>query len=266
MKFLHISDTHYLIDNPGSLYGIDYDPNTILEQFLASHNFSPYEFIVHTGDVMSDGTVLDYQAFEDLMAKYIPADIPIYYIPGNHDKRSQFKEVFTPNYEGDKIFYKVEHGDYRLLFLDTLIEGQHDGELGDEQEQWFINELENDFGLGTLVFQHHPYEIGWKEEEIELTVSDSVKNAIAQSNVIGLFSGHLHQGQTSIVYGKPQFSANSLSFGISLRHDRFMRNNRLGYQIVDVREDLVKYYPEISYPNVTDYQEEVKVVDLIAGE
>lgn len=265
MKFLHISDTHYLIDNPGSLYGIDYDPNTVLEDFLATHDFTPYEFIAHTGDVMSDGDSLDYQSFKELMAKYVPSDIPMYFVPGNHDKRDPFKEVFASEYNGDRIYYKVEHGNYRLIFLDTLIEGQHDGKLGNEQENWLIEELNTNFGLGTLIFQHHPYEIGWKEDEFEITVSDSLKNAISNSDVVALFSGHLHQGQTSIVYGKPQFSANSLSFGISLRHDRFMRNNRLGYQIVDIRDNLVKYYPEISYPVVTDYREEVKVVDLKKG-
>ncbi len=265
MKFLHISDTHYLINNPGNLYGVSYEPNNIFEDFLKNHDFTVYDFIVHTGDIISDGNETDYAAFKGLMSEYIPDEIPIYYVLGNHDKREAFYNAFNINHSENKYYYSINHQGYRLVFLDTLVEGDHAGSLGTMQENWVIEELKKPSKNGTLIFQHHPYEIGWHENEIELTVSNDYQNAIRASDCIGFFSGHLHMGQSSIVYGKPQFSANSLAFGISLRKDRFMRNNRLGYQIVSVDKDIIKYYPEISYPLVTDYQEEVKVVDLQAG-
>lgn len=265
MKFLHISDTHYLMNNPGDLYGVNFEPNNIFEKFLKSHDFSVYDFIVHTGDIISDGNKEDYSAFKQLIAQYIPNEIPVYYVLGNHDKREDFVEIFEPNFSKKKYYYSVNYQGYRLIFLDTLAKGEHAGVLGLEQENWIIEELKKSSENGTLIFQHHPYEIGWHSGELEISVSENYKNAIQHSDCIGLFSGHLHMGQSSIVYGKPQFSANSLAFGISLRKDRFMRNNRLGYQIVSIDEDIIKYYPEIIYPTVTDYQEEVKIVNLQDG-
>jgi 3',5'-cyclic-AMP phosphodiesterase len=85
--------------------------------------------------------------------------MPVYLIPGNHDRREALREVFAdaPYWpKGERLSYVVEDYPVRLVALDTLLPGRTEGELGEEQLAWLAARLAEGPGKPTIVFMHHP--------------------------------------------------------------------------------------------------------------
>src|SRR5579859_7313291 len=82
LRFLHISDTHIRADPAFTLYG--HQPYAALKQLVATINALPYpfDFVLHTGDVVDDGQADSYATARSLLNQL---RVPIYYLSGNHD-------------------------------------------------------------------------------------------------------------------------------------------------------------------------------------
>lgn len=244
MKFLHLTDTHYLKSDHEAA-------QQMLEQLAKQVAFECLDFVVHTGDLTNDGDEADYQALKDLMEATFPKDLPIYYCLGNHDLKRDYNKVFEGKDTSDLHYFTVNHRGYRIIILDTSIEGLHDGEVKGDQAEWLFQELSEPSEKGTLIFQHHPYGIGWAEGVAECKVETGFFDRLKQSDVLAIFTGHLHMQRNSLVEGIPQYSANSTRFGITLYKKQLWISDRTGYSLVSVSDGLIDYYPEILVPNQT---------------
>jgi 3',5'-cyclic AMP phosphodiesterase CpdA len=116
------------------------------------------DVVVITGDLTESGLPAEYANLVALIRKYLT--MPVYVIPGNHDRRDNFRRELAhlsgvtagPAY----VQYAVEDYPVRLVMLDTLVPGHGHGELRDEQLTWLDRTLAAAPSKPTLIGMHHP--------------------------------------------------------------------------------------------------------------
>jgi len=127
--------------------------------------------------------------------------IPVFLIPGNHDRRENLKAVFS-DYPGMQqneqyVQYSVDCGPIRLVALDTVVPEQHHGALRPEQLDWLATELARDPQRPTIIFMHHPpFACGIQHmDQIRLLEgADTLAHIIRQNpQVERLLRGHHHR-------------------------------------------------------------------------
>ena len=259
VKFLHISDTHFRNDYEGSLdpWELDYDPVAIFEEFLAGYDYTDIDFVAHTGDLIHDGTQEDYHSLKKLMDKYIPQEIPFFCCLGNHDIKKDFYRGFHGVDEEGLYCHQETINGYRLIFLDTSQEGSHDGIIDSTQEQWLFNILEEPSENGTLIFQHHPLEISWVSGLEKTQVSDDYIDKLNETDIMGIFTGHLHQNRHVLLGKIPQHTANSFVFGINRIEGQLWNTNCLGFSEVEIDNQQLDVYTGIVRPEVKKFNTDI---------
>lgn len=148
-----------------------------------------------TGDLTDTGTEASYLHLKELLGSL---EIPLYVIPGNHDRREELRSAFLHHpympREGS-IHYAIDDYPVRLIGLDTLVEGKDHGVLSQEQLSWVENTLKKDSRKPTLIFMHHPpIKIGMKLfDQINCIAPQAFESLIKErENVIGVLTGHYH--------------------------------------------------------------------------
>lgn len=114
------------------------------------------DVVLATGDLTDTGRTEEYEVLRQELGR-LP--MPVYLVPGNHDRRAGLREVFgklpyLP--ESERFSYTIEDHAVRLIALDTLIPGETHGEVGAEQRQWLERQLAAQPERATIVFMHHP--------------------------------------------------------------------------------------------------------------
>jgi 3',5'-cyclic-AMP phosphodiesterase len=127
--------------------------------FRAVSRLSPRpDIVVITGDLTESGLDTEYGNVAWLLRKWLP--MPVFVIPGNHDRRAPFRQAFQhlPGVTTDPHYvqYAVEDYAVRLVMLDTLVAGAAHGELGTEQLEFLDRTLAAAPDKPTIVAMHHP--------------------------------------------------------------------------------------------------------------
>jgi 3',5'-cyclic AMP phosphodiesterase CpdA len=154
------------------------------------------EIVLATGDLTDTGGVEEYRV---LRREFQRLRVPIYLIPGNHDRREGLREVFgdlpyLPK-EGP-ISYVIDAHRVRLVALDTSILGKTEGEVGAAQLAWLDAQLAAAPGRPTIVFMHHPpFPTGIGHmDRINCVDGDKVAEVIARHpQVERVLCGHHHR-------------------------------------------------------------------------
>jgi 3',5'-cyclic-AMP phosphodiesterase len=198
MLIAHLTDTH--VTAPGAMLGgrIDSGANLsrAVERLLAL-DASP-DCVVMTGDLTDSGTPESYAALRHHLARL---SMPVYAIPGNHDRREPMRQAFAdcawmPPEPGSPLCYEVELGPFTLIALDSLVEGKDYGALGARQLDWLRDRLVRASRRRVLVMVHHP------PVNSGIAVMDAMKLQdagplgelmVAHPNVERILCGHLHR-------------------------------------------------------------------------
>jgi 3',5'-cyclic AMP phosphodiesterase CpdA len=127
--------------------------------FRAASRLRPQpDVVIITGDLTESGLDAEYANVTRLLRKWLP--MPVFVIPGNHDKRSPFREGLRhlPGVTTDPHYvqYTVEDHAVRLVMLDTLVPGADHGELRAEQLDYLDRTLAAAPDKPTIVAMHHP--------------------------------------------------------------------------------------------------------------
>jgi 3',5'-cyclic AMP phosphodiesterase CpdA len=170
MILAQITDTHIVA--PGKLFGCpvqgaapdservrrELDTAQYLARAVAVLNalVPRPDLAVVTGDLVDLGEPAEYEHLRQLLA---PLQMPVFVIPGNHDER----EALRASFAGDGYLpgegylqYTVEDYPVRLVALDTVIPGRHDGELCAGRLGWLDAVLAAQPARPTLILMHHP--------------------------------------------------------------------------------------------------------------
>jgi Icc protein len=143
---------------PGLMCNRVVDTNALLGRAvdaLAALRPAP-DVVLATGDLTDTGRDDEYRVLRRELDRL---GMPIYVVPGNHDRREGLRQAFAdapymPK-EG-RLSYVVDDHKVRLVALDTLIPGKTHGELGPEQLAWLDRQLAAAPERPTVVFMHHP--------------------------------------------------------------------------------------------------------------
>lgn len=115
------------------------------------------DVVLITGDMTDCGLVEEYELLGSLLAR-LP--MPVFMVPGNHDRRDNLRRVFAdwPSIVSDPDFvqFAVEHFPLRLIGLDTLIPGESGGELCARRLDFLRRALAAQPERPALIFMHHP--------------------------------------------------------------------------------------------------------------
>lgn len=157
MIIAQISDLH--VRPEGLLCNERVDSNAMLAaqvRALAELPVKP-DCVVATGDLADRGLIEEYEHLRRLLA---PLDMPVFLVPGNHDRRENLLAVFggtsrLPVTEGF-AHYVVEDFPVRLVGLDTVVPGRGEGDFCATRAAWLRERLGEDDGRPVALFMHHP--------------------------------------------------------------------------------------------------------------
>lgn len=225
LRFAHISDTHLTPGDRTEMRVEHYSPRVMAlirsaavarnpdgashenppvpasiatKKMISEINRLPFtlDFVLHTGDIMTDATVDEYAYTKDI---FRALNYPIHYIPGNHDNSEGIQrnlvgvETVKPTYD-----YVVEANGVQLVCVDSASSGSdHGGKLNDEQLAWLDGLCSADSDQPMIVAIHHHIR-KFDSHFIDFfgTANGDDIHAIlrkAGSRLRGVFSGHIHQ-------------------------------------------------------------------------
>jgi Icc protein len=185
-----ITDTHLLTERAALLRGWDVWGG--LQQVLARVSQQQPDGLLLTGDLADQGCPMAYGHLKDAIAAL---NLPVYWLPGNHDDLAVMQTVFHPSLMA--ATRSIDLGTWRLLLLNSVLPGARFGEghLSWEELQWLETELTRHSQQPTAIALHHhpvPTGIDWLDQM-------QVQNAGAFLAMLGEFPqvrlvtfGHIH--------------------------------------------------------------------------
>lgn len=216
MLIAQVSDTHIVAKGKHwqaePLTEVDKRLSQVVD-FLNALNPAP-EIVLFTGDITDEGDPQSYHYFKEIIG---PLKFPYFVIPGNHDRREEMRAAFSDKFYMPKqgfIHYVIEGYPLRLIGLDTLVEGEHYGQICKERLSWFEHILKTDPKKPTLIFMHHPpTKVGVKlfDEMICFTPPEFNSLILKYDNILGIIAGHYHHLCVSSFGGKNCFLAPSVA-------------------------------------------------------
>src|SRR5262245_41325009 len=141
MMIAQITDMH--IRPPGRIAYGRVDTNAMLEAAVATLEALPRkpDLVIATGDLTDCGLAEEYEVLGDILE---PLSMPVYLVPGNHDRRAELLEEFGSDGYFQKdgfLHYVVEGHEVRLIGLDTVVPGEGYGEMCAERLAWLEGRL-----------------------------------------------------------------------------------------------------------------------------
>ena len=116
------------------------------------------DVVLITGDLTECGLDEEYANLSTLLRKWLP--MPVFVIPGNHDRRGSLREVLQhlPGVTSDPEYVQYVVDDYpvRIVMLDTIVPGSGHGELRSAQLEFLDRTLAAAPDKPTLIGMHHP--------------------------------------------------------------------------------------------------------------
>jgi 3',5'-cyclic AMP phosphodiesterase CpdA len=218
MLIAHISDFHVFADAPETSL-VRADIVDAARKVVADiAGLKPgIDAVMFTGDLTDGGSADDYALLSDILS---PIKVPVFAVPGNHDKRPGLRAAFggtLPFGPGPFLNYEAEFASLRILTLDTLVDGQVAGALDATQLDWLAERLKQPSETLTLILMHHPAfpsgiptldAMSLREGRQELG-----RLVAAHRGPLRILSGHIHRPFQSIwngafcaVGGSPAFT------------------------------------------------------------
>ena len=157
MMIAQITDLH--VRPRGKVAYERVDTNAMLEAAVATIEALPRkpDLVIATGDLADCGLAAEYKVLRELLE---PLSMPVYLVPGNHDRRAELLAEFgSDGYlrNGDGfLHYTVEGHELRLIGLDTVVPGHGHGEMCAARLAWLEGRLGEKPEQPTLIFMHHP--------------------------------------------------------------------------------------------------------------
>lgn len=133
--------------------------NTMLARALATlRSLDPApDALILSGDLTDCGLVEEYELLRRMLE---PLAMPVYLIPGNHDRREALRAVFGdwPTFGDHPEFvdFAADIGPLRLIGVDTVVPGHGHGALCDARLDRLREALDAASDRPTLLALHHP--------------------------------------------------------------------------------------------------------------
>ncbi len=182
MRIAHISDSHI---TPGGEFQKD-----VFSQIVEEINNTPYDLVVHTGDVTDTGLR---EAYERSFSLIETIKKPLVIMPGNHDSRNVGYELFEEYFGDLNGVYQGE--DYVLIYADSSIPDRNEGRVGSSKFTWLKSQLVkySSKKLKIVAVHHHlvPVPKAGTERNVLFNAGDLL-DLFQRYDVDLVLSGHRH--------------------------------------------------------------------------
>ena len=198
MLIAQLSDLH-VMPHGELAYGV-VDTNPLVErafQAVAALQPAP-DAVILSGDLVDGGGDAEYDILAELIRRHLR--MPVYLIPGNHDRREGIKArlAHLPGVGDDPRFvhYVVDDFPVRLVMLDSIVPEQGHGELCAARLNFLDRALSAGPKKPTLVVLHHPpFLTGIAHmDDVSLRNPDALEALIRRHpQVERILCGHAHR-------------------------------------------------------------------------
>ncbi len=248
LTFVQISDTHLYLDPEQVTDFIPFSPLPGTNAVIDAVNALPFpiDFVLHTGDVMTDPeNAEDYQYAVQLLSRL---NAPVYYMPGNHDRTDGMRQYLMPGHvfpSDSQFYYAFEVNGVQIVMLDSHIPRTGHGIISDEQFEWLAEICTpSDPRPLVVALHHHPIELGvpWFDT-LALRNGQTLHNRLSQvrDRLRGVFYGHIHQNTATMRDGISYFSCLSSWYQLRSWHGQKQPHKdpvqQPGFNVVTVTAD-----------------------------
>lgn len=198
MLIAHMSDLH--VRPFGEAANRVVETNMMAERALrqiAALEPAP-DAVVITGDLTDCGRTSEYAELKRLLNRRLPC--PVYVVPGNHDRRDNFRAALAdlPGVTTDPEFvqYAVDFGELHLIMLDSVVPGAGHGELCLRRLAFLDEALKAAAGRPVLIGLHHPpllTGVAAMDSIPLLNPEALLTRAARHGRVLAILSGHHHR-------------------------------------------------------------------------
>jgi len=206
---------------------------------------------VFGGDLTNHGESKAYERIKDFVSELSSSGSPVLLALGNHDSRIPFRKVVlgdqTASDDDERYYYSQTFGDLRIVVLDSMIPGETDGQLGQEQLHWLdatLSERGTDFK--DVVVVHHPSIPRGvpRLDDFLLRDRESFESVIGRHRPMAVLCGHSHVPTTSAFGGTVHYAGPASAFML----DPSVRKGAramigAGFTICTVRENKLVINP-----------------------
>jgi len=236
LRIIQISDTHLFDDTEKTLLGIKTQESfqAVIDHLKKSAG--EIDFIIHSGDLSQDGSDSAYLRLGDMFKEF---EVPVYYVPGNHDnaKQMQHSYPYETIFNDKHIILKTWH----IILLNSQIPEKVPGYLDESQLRHLKHCLTSyPEHHAMIVFHHQPLPVGsqWLDK-LGLTNADEFWQTIANHPTVkGIFFGHVHQEHEAIKNGIKCYSVPSTCIQFKRQQDAFgLEKLPPGYRLIHLYED-----------------------------
>lgn len=192
MKIIQITDTHLFSSDELTIFGVKSNSkfNEVIKK-INDTEIHDTDIIFLTGDISQDETP---ESYKKAAKKLSTLNVPIYWIPGNHDDTKQMKKIFsiTKNFNSN-VCASFNH--WQFIFLNTKLDGTNEGYLSQSELIMLKNQLAEipaDKKI-VIVMHHHPAAVGTPLiDQYILQNKQAFWDIVIGTNVELIICGHVH--------------------------------------------------------------------------
>ncbi len=205
--FVHISDSHFGPTADYSRHGHQPQPCVERAVELINNLPTPPDFVVHTGDVVTDPND---ESYRRAAAVFSQLTVPVYYVTGNHDQARDIRRFMTlgPHQpltaDPDVLSYAFAVKGYRFVVLDARGPDEIDPHgLLSEAQLDVVRAEATAVGPPLAIFMHFPALLMnaiWMDQNMLVLNGDTLHQALrpARERLRGVFYGHVHQSMQTM--------------------------------------------------------------------
>ncbi len=214
MRFLHISDLHYLNDYNGKggvyhnvLANMD-NPFLQLQQ-ITDICGKDFDFIIVSGDICEYGEVEDYLSARNRLEEVF--NCPAYVCSGNHDNKDNLIRAFDKERTDGELFEVINAGEAIIVMLDSSHPDYNDGFISEKSCDLLQQALSINTPKPLFVVTHH--HLVYDQFVMETASYPArLEEIIHNSGITAILTGHTHHIYHGTFAGKPYHTTGSLSF------------------------------------------------------
>jgi 3',5'-cyclic AMP phosphodiesterase CpdA len=235
--FIQLTDTQFGMFDANKSFAKETE---LYEKTVAGINRLKPDFVVITGDLVNDQNNRSQVAEFKRISANVSNDIPVYYIPGNHDigQSPTQKEIdqFISDYGADR--FSFTHKNSSIIGLNSCLIKSNTPVLEDIQITWLKDELfKGKDSEHIIIFTHYPFFIKTFDEAetySNIAVETRLKylRIFKENNVDIVFAGHLHNN-ASAKYGDIDMITTSAA-------GKPLGNDPSGIRIVKVYSNIIE--------------------------
>ncbi len=190
INLLHITDSHLFADPEQRLLGLNTSKclQAVIEHVAASRRTA--QRILATGDIAQDASALAYDRFLHIAGQL---DLPLHALAGNHDLPEQLQASLG----AAATKPVVDHGNWRIIMLNTHVPGSNAGHLTIEQLDLLHQAAQVGPEQNVLVAMHHnplPMSSQWLDTMQLDNAADFFEQVALLPAIRAVVWGHVHQG------------------------------------------------------------------------